>query len=1149
MRKNRIIASLMALLMTLSAFSGLYVPTYAASEQNGDVLWNGGDFYVSDIKGNVNVVTTDTTKFTQVSSAEIVSADGNYTITYNKDDEDIIITHVTGYKFIITDYESGSVKYVSADAKSVDDYAQMVFATEAEKLFTMEMLLENNTHKLYVQKYTGEIACYDKRSEQTLFTNPYDIATITNKSQSIKNDLMSQIILKYTDKQGNTKSMTSYADAVLNGQVNVKVIKSGIRVDYILGRQESNYLLPCLIEKDRFETLIRDKILNDDSVPNLAKIKIKTFYELFDPNTEELPELLKQMHKDYPITKKGVAVYALTNDPLTKDKATLEEIIKKYCPDYTYEELEYDHSRTEYVAKEEVPANFKMSIEYSLTEDGLTARLPANGIRYDATTYTLNDISFLPYMGAGSNENTGYVFMPDGSGAITKFEDYKGKPFSIKGTMYGTDYAYHTVEGKLQETMRFPVFGIVDNVPSASKGFFAIIEKGDAMVSITSTSGANTHKYYNVVTSFSPRQRDTYRLSDSISVGTNSAIVVESARKYVGSLQIKYMMLTDSELAQEKNITNSYETSWMGMAKAYRGYLLANGTLNKLSSEDIMDKLPLYIESFGTIETTEKIASIPVKVDKALTSFADIKTMYNELSEGGVTNVNFKLQGYYNGGMYSTAPYKLKWQKAAGGADGFTDLVKYSKEKNFGVYPDFDFAYLKIDENFDGFSAKEHSVKTIDNRYSSRIMYNAASQSYSIYGGLCISPSAFTYLFEGLDKNYTQYGNDCISVSSLGYALNSDFDEDEPYNREDSKEITKKVLSNISSKYKNVMSEGGNAFTLGFVDHLLDVSLDSSRYALTSAAVPFVGVVLHGSVNFAGSPINMEGHINYALLKSIENGASLYFILSYDNTELLKEDSILSQYYSVRYDIWKKDVIEIYTRLNNAIGDLQDKYIVDHEFLSGSRVPDPDEVIADQNALDKANKEKENNNITKITNAVSRRVAAMDVGSGYTLANITKIAEIAYSVKAEADVDFTVQGNVYTYADGIVLTIGQDKKITISLTADALSAAEEALASMTNVSNGGFNKYATTFGTIVKVTYEGGTTFILNYNDYSVVCEVDGFSYTIPKYSFVTIKTVSGKTTVYNFNEASDMVITVNAIGGNTADSKTVSAGASVAIN
>ena len=64
-------------------------------------------------------------------------------------------------------------------------------------------------------------------------------------------------------------------------------------------------------------------------------------------------------------------------------------------------------------------------------------------------------------------------------------------------------------------------------------------------------------------------------------------------------------------------------------------------------------------------------------------------------------------------------------------------------------------------------------------------------------------------------------------------------------------------------------------------------------------------------------------------------------------TFLLKEFEDLSEYYSVNYEIWagqfdeegnlveRGELFDVYDRVNNAIGTLQTKLIVDHQFLIG----------------------------------------------------------------------------------------------------------------------------------------------------------------------------------------------------------------------
>ncbi|MBQ7383838.1 MAG: hypothetical protein IJV72_03500, partial [Clostridia bacterium] len=365
----------------------------------------------------------------------------------------------------------------------------------------------------------------------------------------------------------------------------------------------------------------------------------------------------------------------------------------------------------------------------------------------------------------------------------------------------------------------------------------------------------------------------------------------------------------------------------------------------------------------------------------ALTSFEDVQTMYNELSAEGVDNINFILTGYTKGGLSSAkAPYHLKWDSAVGGKSGFEELLTFAKEKDIGIYPDFDFAFVSNNTMFDGLTLKSHAVKTIDNRYTSKRVYSATKQTYVSYFELAISPAYFSRFYTKLTENYLDYEPIGIAVSTLGSYLNSDFDEDEPYNREDSKGFTIEAFEYLDENYNSVMTAGGNAYTWKYVDHITDVALDSSRFSQAAAAIPFLGMVLHGYVQFAGTPINMEGNIDYAMLKAIENGASLNFILSYTNTDILKESVTLSQYYSVRYDIWFDDVVSIYNELNSLMKDLQTSVIVDHQFINGERVPDDDELLADARAELEATIELEESIAAAKTEAERKKLLEARIG-------------------------------------------------------------------------------------------------------------------------------------------------------------------------
>ena len=891
------------------------------------------------------------------------------------------------------------------------DYTTQVYATPEDKLATMKLMTTKGNYQIYADEKSGEVAVKDLRSGQVMFTNPYDVGA-ANASTDKKYEVLSQIIVKYTEN-GRDKEYSSFEYAALRDQIKVKNIKNGIRVEYTIGREEARRLVPRMIRQDRFEELILKPVLEyyDNDENNFYYRQFKNYYQLKGLEFCASDRLKADLLAAFPIVAK-MNVYVFDPTATVTEQEKREETIKTACPNYSYEEMDYDHQLTEYVSEDENPPVFKMALEYTLESDGFSVRLPTNGLRFDESKFQVTDLEVLPFMGAGNNNYEGYTFYPDGSGALFAFEDLKDVGTkAVSNKVYGADYAYHKISGNFQQAIRYPVFGIMEktryydcqvfdeklgetvttringmiydalvkaqedgNTMSPlykeygallsseitevveDRGFVAIIEEGDALTQLVNYHAGVLYPYDTVKMNFNPRPQDSYNIADAISVGSNKEWTVVSNRKYVGNYKVHYIMLTDEGVAAEKQIPENefYKAGWLGMAFAYRDYLENKGLLQRLTAEQTSGDVPLYIESFGSLKTVEKILSIPVSVKKPLTSTEDVVTMYEELSKAGATNINFKLTGYANGGMFATMPYNLKWEKAVSEDMTMQELFDYAaglESGELGLFPEFDFSYVTSEKMFDGLSLRKHAVKTIDDRYTSKRMYSATQQKYDSYYQLAISPAYFSHFYEKLMSKYLGYDNvSGISVGSLGNSLNSDFDEDEPYNREDSKSFVKKALSYIKGEGDSaleVMVDGGNAYTWQYADHILGASVDSSHYIIASYSVPFLGVVLHGYTNFTGSPLNMEGDLNYAKLKAMENGASVYFTLSYQNTQNLKENKLLSQYYSIRYDIWFDDVVELYNELNSNMKDLQDKIIVDHQFLTGMRVPDTDELKND----------------------------------------------------------------------------------------------------------------------------------------------------------------------------------------------------------
>lgn len=956
----------------------------------------------------------------------LTMCEGLFTLSASADEE---TTETTTETTTDTTTEEGG-DGEEPEEPELPDYTRIKYATAQEKLDSiiagLEYDLEGNhnpegkniytkfgDYYLYADAFSGEVIWQNAKTGELLLTNPYDVAySDTATSQKTRYDLLSQVLLTYDDA-GAEKTMNSYIDACQREQISVKYITNGIRVDYAMGEEEARKLVPRMIEKSRFETLILDKVTDEKD-----RLTMETYFLLYDLDSETATDAQKsEWEKLYPITK-SMAIYGFDSAAGKRELSKVEAIIKKYTQ-YTYDDMNEDHAMTGYQGNDAAPAVFKFGLEYTLCEDGaLTVRLAANGLRYDEDNYQLKEISILPYFGATNNYYEGYTFLPDGSGALI---ENSMTPYTLSGKVYGIDNAYHQIIGANQQVMRLPVFGVTQYTdlieeeeesdveqtkddrteeeirqeqeelmeelgitdseyaeeleeeaegeetteegeeaegeeeeapeeeltkPANNAGYVAIIEEGASLATITSTHGGSVYKYSSVYTKFIPRASDTYDLKNTLSVGGTS-YTVTSKRKYTGSYTLRFYMLTDDAMATGAGYGEDdyYEVSYVGMAKAYQDYLVAGGTLTALTDDTTEKDVPLYIESLGALDTDDTFLSMPVTVKTPLTTFDDLESMYNSLTEKGIGNVNFRLSGFANGGMVSTYPYKVKFEKVVGGNSGFEDFLALASEKGFGVFPDFDFSYVRKTAAFDGFSLKNQAVRTIDDRYTTKREYDPAQQKFKGTRYVAVSAASIPELYEGFYENFSKYGAAGISVGTLGDDLNSDFDRDDPYDRNDAEGYVESTLGKISEDYQSVMIDGGNSYALKYADHILNISLDSSRYASASKSIPFLSMVLHGYVQYAGAPTNMASDSGYETLKMIENGSNPYYMLSYQNLSELKEAGMeFSKFYSVDFTIWLEDLVDTYNTVNGALGGLQTETIVDHDFLDGERVHTAEEA-------------------------------------------------------------------------------------------------------------------------------------------------------------------------------------------------------------
>ena len=174
---------------------------------------------------------------------------------------------------------------------------------------------------------------------------------------------------------------------------------------------------------------------------------------------------------------------------------------------------------------------------------------------------------------------------------------------------------------------------------------------------------------------------------------------------------------------------------------------------------------------------------------------------------------------------------------------------------------------------------------------------------------------------------------DCpeLYLASVGSWLSGDYHEKDEVDREESKRLTVQLLQTLADAGYRLKLDGGNAYGLPYASALANVAVTSRDYTLYTETVPFAGMVLHGRMTYTGPAINRQGNQQKALLKTLESGAGLHYMLMGENP-IVFADTAYSEYFSLSAEQWTEAILmtwaqvsPVYTALAGATMDAHEK--------------------------------------------------------------------------------------------------------------------------------------------------------------------------------------------------------------------------------
>lgn len=775
---------------------------------------------------------------------------------------------------------------------------------------TGELTLDKNSSLIFtMDPATTQFKVKDTKTGKEWSSNP-DISLETMALSDEKAKIQSLLTLQYSDRTGKVVTFDSFSKSIEKKRFYAEKVSDAngekIVVHFSISEKEEDIIIPPVATKDEFEAYI-EKIRTE--VSDYEADDTLDYYDFLDKDklpADKKDELLER----YEILKEE-SLYTLFPNQNKKMLALVEERFKKIG--YTEEQYKKDLELDSEAVVEDTPV-FNLDVEFRVKDNKLMVSIPFNSIA-NMQKFPITKVNLLPFFGAGSKQDEGFLFVPEGGGAIINFNNMKNTLQAYASRVYGWDLCLVRKSVVHDPLSNFGVFGISNKTNGNS--FICIPGDGASYCAIQADISGRTNSFNYVYAQYDIYQREQYDVSGQVA---NFDIY-----KYIDKLP------EDEVIEQTYIFVDSPE--YVDMAKAYEGYLkdTYGESYFKLSNDT---DTPINVELIGAVDKTEQILGIPVSRPLELTSFEEAGEILDDLNAAGIKNVSIKYTGWCNGGVNQTVLGKAKPVSKLGGKSGLRSFAEKANGYGYNVALN-GITMLALDSNiFDGFFSFTDAAKNISEERMELHKYSAVtfalregSESYYLLHTDLILKYADNLVAAADDYNVG------ASFDDIGKDIPSDFWSSGYHSRENVRKLHTELLKKYADEGKYIVVNAGNEYAIPYVDMITNMDLSGSNYTILDENIPFLELVIHGMVKYTGESLNICGDYEEELLYSAAYGAGLSFTLMNESAFTL-QDTLYTHYYGCDYSGWKDRMLEIYNRYNKELGHVFSKRMIGFKYIA-----------------------------------------------------------------------------------------------------------------------------------------------------------------------------------------------------------------------
>ncbi len=533
--------------------------------------------------------------------------------------------------------------------------------------------------------------------------------------------------------------------------------------------------------------------------------------------------------------------------------------------------------------------------------------------------YALTDLFITPFLGSSGGEVTkfnretgeyditvkkdtppGYAFIPDGSGALVRFRDNTVAFQGYNGNVYGDDisqkeYYYEELSDAIAlKDPVMPVFGVAYGDDQVA--FVAYADEGDEHMTVSLTPEENTTYYTWTCPKFTYNMK-YYKVYNK--AGDGYYALMEKPNEF--DIFMTYEFLTGDGSGSTE------AANYVGMAQTYRNHLIEKGVLNAEGNTQT-DDIPIRLDFIMSDAKSSFIGMENIVV----TTADDVETILKDVIADGISNVNSGLYGWQKKGVSFAKPYTQKFTSRIGTKKEFKNLFTSFAEEGIDISYAQD--YVTISESMLNYykTAVRHANSWYAFEDRSALLMDTVPTSIF---GFAIPTKSASWLLKQYDK-MKEYSLS-MTIEGIGSILTGTFtSDDDVYTVDEATELYQDTLNQIENVKVNMEAPG--TYVWQYTDRYLQAPVGHSQYIFETDAVPFLQLVLNGTMEVYAPYANFSFYTQSDILKMIDYNLYPSFILSHEPSYELA-DTVSCDLYSTEYSLWEELIAEIYKEINAVL--------------------------------------------------------------------------------------------------------------------------------------------------------------------------------------------------------------------------------------